>query len=417
MSDTNNAFIKAYAEELAVALGRPAKQVDRRAIGLRESAGSPAKAASRASISGLYASAESLERGVAGSAVLSSRVNAAIEMPQVAAGARGPRVPLEPASPPAVLGEGGAATAAQPEPVAERIERLAQLRLDRPEPMHVPPSHARFEAADATDRARSYTQTVGQYASSPLTEGNWNARVGEPTRLAREVFRPLWEVDRFRWPVLVDRLLSQGGGLAGIVNRLVGHSHNGTKVLAIPSFGRGEGRTTVAFCLARLAAGRGISVVLVDGDHEHPVVATELGISFDMGWDAAVDNPPNMAEVAVQSIEDDLSILPLCGNPHRCDASIARARVALGSLSEVHDLVLVDAGPIFTAAHRWFDRQGGRLMVDHALVVRDLRTISEFQLADVVERLRVRDVPILGIAENFQPHSGNPPTATDSLAS
>jgi Mrp family chromosome partitioning ATPase len=417
MSDSNNAFIKAYAEELAVALGRPAKQVDRRAIGVGGPGGSPAKAAGRAPLSGLYASAESQQRAVTGSAALSSRVNAAIELPQVATAPREPKPPLEPASPPAVLGDVGAATAVQPEPAAERIERLTELRVDSAEPMHVPPSHARFEATDAKDHARSYAQAVGQYARGPLTEGNWHARGGEPSRLAREVFRPLWEVDRFRWPVLVDRLLSQGGGLAGIVNRLVGHSHHGTKVLAITSFGRGEGRTTVALCLARLAAGRGVSVVLVDGDHEHPVVATALGISFDLGWDTSADNPPNMAEVAVQSIEDDLSILPLCGNLHRGDASIARARVALSSLSKVHDLVLVDAGPIFTAAHRWFDRQGGRLMVDHALVVRDLRTISDFQLADVVERLRVRDVPILGIAENFQPPSGNPPTATDSLAS
>src|SRR5204863_3908134 len=74
---------------------------------------------------------------------------------------------------------------------------------------------------------------------------------------------PAWEVDRFLWPALCEKLLRDehsyfvqaGGKIAAAVK-------DGLTSLAITGSRRGEGRTTLALCLARSAAAAGLKVAL-----------------------------------------------------------------------------------------------------------------------------------------------------------
>ncbi len=159
-----------------------------------------------------------------------------------------------------------------------------------------------------------------------------------------------------------------------------------------------------------------MSITLVDGDYDNPQIAGQLGIAFEKGWDDMGDNPPPISEVAVQSIEDNLSILPLRENGHHRGLSgKGRACAALATLAEANEVVLLDAGPMFTAAHRWFGRQTCS-SIHCALLVRDVRGTTETQLTDVVERLTSRDVHVMGIAENFELTSSHRLAATSQPA-
>ena len=177
----------------------------------------------------------------------------------------------------------------------------------------------------------------------------------------------------------------------------------------------GKGATLSTLSLARLAARRGVSVVLVDGDYENPQVAQQLGMAFDRSWGEQAKDPATISEVAVQSIEDNLTVLPLCpAPPAGRSAPPEAAGRALASLAAQHDVLLIDAGPMFAAARHWFSRQAGQV-VDCALVVRDVRTVTDEQLGDVVERLGSRDIPVVGVAENYSvtsaPVASQPPTS------
>jgi Mrp family chromosome partitioning ATPase len=230
----------------------------------------------------------------------------------------------------------------------------------------------------------------------------------------RRAVHPRWEVDRFQWPAPVDRLVGEFSELLnGILDRLLVRSLQGTPRRAVTGYARGEGRTTLTLALARLAARRGCSVVVVDGDHEHPQLAQQLGLSFARGWDEQGSSAEELAEVAIHSLEDNMAVLPLrnASRPNPLDRHGA-ARM-LNCLASTYDLLLVDAGPMFTAVRYWFEGQMDRA-VDSALVVRGADTVSDTQLADVVQRLSSRHVPIVGIVENF---SVTQPIAATKLAS
>ena len=415
MNTTDNAFIKAYAEELAVALGRPARQVDRRVIRPNRSPAAAGQSSQRVSLSELYTAAAERSAsappevfpGVAAADGPAHREDHRHTMKQEArplslpAGLpSGEREPSLPTSSPARSAE-------QPRQITEMLHRL-----DAADPMAPRHWHASF-ADGVRGAAEAPVQHVQSSADPAIMADRPTGTIPPPPADCREV-RPQWEVDRFQWPSAVDRLVSEFGDLlSGILDRLMDPSRRGARVTAVTGYARGEGRTTLALALARLAARRGISVIVVDGDHEHSQVAQQLGLSFDKGWDEQGSGADEVSEVAVQSLEDNFSVLPLRSGPRAQTVNRQGAARMLATLASAYDLLLVDVGPMFTAARYWFEFQADRA-IDSALVVRGVDTVSDTQLADVVERLSCRHVPILGIIENF---SVTQPVAAGKLAS
>lgn len=220
-----------------------------------------------------------------------------------------------------------------------------------------------------------------------------------------------WEVDRFRWPDICTRLQSGAAARLTSVLRSVLHSAwRGQSVVAVTSFTRGEGDTTVALCLAQMAAACRVRAALVDGDWENPRIAAALGLDLEQGWEA-LSAKVGMSDVAIKSLEDDLFVLPLRppARPQSTDLD-QRAHEMLQTLSAAFELVILDAGPMFTASRRWF-RPNMTPSVHTALVVRDVRNTDEHQVDDVCTRLSGAGIAGVAIVENFQQPSPDAPRA------
>ncbi len=205
---------------------------------------------------------------------------------------------------------------------------------------------------------------------------------------------PEWEVDGFRWPSACERLYTKcADRITDVVRPLLHAAWRGRNVIGVTSFSRGEGATTAALCLARTAASFNVPTVLVDGDvHQHSI-GEMLGISFNQGWN---NNDIPFEEAAVASTNDQLVVMPAAEGT----ADIPRTLKLVQELANQFEIVIVDTGPIFTAAHHWFEQPICSLM-HNAIVVQDVRTTSDDQLEDVNSRLAKSGMLDVAIIENF----------------
>ena len=145
--------------------------------------------------------------------------------------------------------------------------------------------------------------------------------------------RAAYEVDQFEWPALCDTLLTQlAGGLDHLAGELVTESALGRKVIAITGLRRGEGRTTLILALARRLAAGGVKVLLADGDLESPQVAAQLGLDIEQGWDEATAGGLTIWDTMIESIGEQLTVLPLAAR--RVGIAAARERQSGGGHSK-----------------------------------------------------------------------------------
>jgi Mrp family chromosome partitioning ATPase len=213
----------------------------------------------------------------------------------------------------------------------------------------------------------------------------------------------VWEVDQFKWPRVCDRLLAdEQGYLAGAGQKLLAAVKDGMRTLGVTGSRRGEGRTTLSLCLARVAALAGIRVGLVDADFARPQIATRLGLEIAHGWqDAAASGLP-LNEAAIQSLRDGITVFPLEITAVRRSLSLADPRVTrvLREARDMFDLLIVDLGPLAGGEKIAFPA-GESCPLDAVIVVRDLRFASASESQDVGERLYDAGVEAVGVAENF----------------
>jgi Mrp family chromosome partitioning ATPase len=229
-------------------------------------------------------------------------------------------------------------------------------------------------------------------------------------------FRPVWELDRFQWPQACEDLLqlhSEYFERAG--QQLLAAAREGRKVLAIVSTRRGEGRTTLALCLARWAARAGARVALVDGDFSNPQLGVQLGVQLPCDWQHVVADKLPLAEAAIASAEDRLTLFPLkpkAAHEQVDDAEVNTAAM-LDALAAVHDLVLLDMEPVTVTDEpkNIGDRQNDSATPAQtaprsqavALVVRDTKSTTPEQLTAVVRFLRTSGIEVVGVVENNVP--------------
>ena len=214
---------------------------------------------------------------------------------------------------------------------------------------------------------------------------------------------PVWEVDRIQWPVAVERLVADKDGyFAQASGRLLAAVRDGLRTLAISGSRRGEGRTTLALCLARAAGRAGISVAVIDADFARPQLAARIGLDVNHGWQDAATGLVPLSETAVRSLADNVTILPLEGSAARTGLSLADPRVTatLRAAAATFDLVIIDLGPLAAGDEPLFPA-GEKCPLDAAIVVRDLRYASAAESEAVGERLMAAGVEAVGIAENF----------------
>jgi Mrp family chromosome partitioning ATPase len=217
-----------------------------------------------------------------------------------------------------------------------------------------------------------------------------------------EPVRPQWEVDAFRWTPTCTRLLaSRGEDFSRVALHIAKIAQSGKRVLAVTSFGRGEGCTSLVLCLARQLAASQVETAVVDADFQNPQIAGQLGLSVACGWESVVAGRTPAGEVAIVSLADRLTVFPWCA-PEGSDPSATEPRVdaTLARISASYEVVLVDAGPVFSAVRRLLRVPAGN-PIQGALAIRDRRSTTDHQLAELIGRLEGHGIPVIGVAENF----------------
>jgi Mrp family chromosome partitioning ATPase len=216
-------------------------------------------------------------------------------------------------------------------------------------------------------------------------------------------FSASWEVDRFAWPAVCQGLLdSQARYFQHVGGRLMAATAEGEHVILVSGSHRGEGRTTLALCLARCAAEAGADVALVDADFQNPQLGVRLGLDAPCSWLDAVDRQSPLPEVAVSSVDDRLTVFLLAGGRSLPTAQGNERLVALlERVSRRYPLVIVDAGPLDGPDVCAF---AGRTVcpIDTAIVVRDLRNTAPDDALAAARRLQQSGIQAVGIAENFR---------------
>jgi Mrp family chromosome partitioning ATPase len=178
------------------------------------------------------------------------------------------------------------------------------------------------------------------------------------------------EVDCLVWPPACRLLIERAGSeLESAAAMLAEQITNGSQTIAICSVDDGQGCTTVVLCLALKLAAQGMRVCLVDGNISHPQLAELVGLEPECGLESILAGEATLSEVLIESLEDRLTLLPLC-KPLRADTierSKLRQTVTFGELRDQFDAVLVDAGCVGSPAARASIIEGGS--IDAAVLV------------------------------------------------
>jgi Mrp family chromosome partitioning ATPase len=223
----------------------------------------------------------------------------------------------------------------------------------------------------------------------------------EPLR--PDVAKPVWEVDRFHWPRTCEKLLAdEFGYLSTAGDKLLAAVQDGLRVLAITGTRRGEGRSTLALCLARAAARSGIDVAVMDADFLRPQVASKLGLETAFGWqDAALGKIP-LSETAIKSLADGITVMPLesAAATRRLSLADARVTATIRAAAATFELLILDLGPVGASEQVAFPR-GEACPLDAAIVVRDVRFTPVEESEEVGRMLQEIGVEAVGVAENF----------------
>ena len=226
---------------------------------------------------------------------------------------------------------------------------------------------------------------------------------GQPLE-GQPIFPATWEVDHYRWPLVCRQLLdSQTDYFSRAVKRLAEVAERGDRSFAVMSPESGDGCTTITLCLARQLAAAHLSVALIDADTERPELARQLEVQVASGWNDVHVDRADLTEVAITSLDDKITLVPLREAIPMAERANLRPTVIqlMNELASHHDLVLVDAGRLGSDSL-------GLLSAKHigglrVLFVQNVRPNPESYAKSTseLERLRMSQIPIVGIAENF----------------
>ena len=214
---------------------------------------------------------------------------------------------------------------------------------------------------------------------------------------APAVVQAAWEVDEFDIPASVSKLFFKEELFETVAQRLHDAVHEGLGSILVTSARSGEGRSTVAIGMALAAAASGIRVALIDGDVSEPTLVDDLRLDVDYGWYDATKSGLPFSQVAVYSIEDNLTLIPLV--PAERESAQPNERdieLLVQKLVQQFDLIVVDAP---SADQSTIDHFAA--LMDSAVIARDASRTDVPTINTLSERLRSRGLQGIGIVENF----------------
>jgi Mrp family chromosome partitioning ATPase len=185
-------------------------------------------------------------------------------------------------------------------------------------------------------------------------------------------------------------------------------SDRNIRSVLVTSSSEGDGKTTVAWNLARVAAGRDTRVLFVEGDLRHPVIARTLGLdpAHNLGQilDGSAALPDVTQEVALPNAENGrlppgVMAIALAGRATSGSTDAVaweRLGAALREAEQQFDLIVIDTAPILLVpdAIPLLSQVGG------VVVVGRLRSTPRVALARLREQLDTVGAPTLGAVVN-----------------
>jgi Mrp family chromosome partitioning ATPase len=266
---------------------------------------------------------------------------------------------------------------------------------------------AAIDAPGPHPHVLAQTQSYASTAKDSATSNH--ARSPSPQRDLESVARmalpiqAIWEVDQFYWPATVANLLeTQQEAFTDIGLHLQHIQSKGLRVLSVTGGERGVGRSTVAMCLAKTVATAGLRVAILDGDYECPSLVDHLNLAVDYGWQQCLSENVPLDEVVVQSIEDNVAVVPLTDSipGSTIQDQAVRINKLIKRLSQAYDFVIIDANRLTHKNPRLLGT-GVDGVLDAALVIVDAE-LSLRQRVDVaIDLIRQQGIQSIGIAENF----------------
>lgn len=215
------------------------------------------------------------------------------------------------------------------------------------------------------------------------------------------VFNPLWEVDRLEWPRVCFELMSVIDSKSSeIADNLLNACQEGLQVLAVTSPLSGAGTSTVACCLAMVAGRHGLKIALVDGNMENPSLCYQTNLELEVDWHEAVARKMPLEEVAVHSVDDQVTLVPLLARlsaPQLNEQNIAKM---LTELSQSFDLVVVDVGHM-ASSRNIVTALGDLGAINAVIAVVDRRNDSAERIESCLRQIRQTGIASIGLVENF----------------
>ncbi len=208
-------------------------------------------------------------------------------------------------------------------------------------------------------------------------------------------FQAVWEVDAFDLPAPVTELFLSGAVAADLSRRMSGAVEQGLRTVLFSSTGAQEGRTTAAIGIAIAVAAAGYRVALIDGNAAQPTLVDDLRLDLEYGWVDALRGGLPVEEIAVHSLRDGVTLIPLMPPNGDTAATANEIETLVNSVKGRFDFIAVD-GPAGAAAV-----VGGSHVFDTALIVRDLRATTAEETNALSCQLRQRGIQGIGVIENF----------------
>lgn len=284
------------------------------------------------------------------------------------------------------------------------FDLFTQSDLPQPAPLADPaapreatssPSTAKVLRIDPMDPSVPSASAASMQPSEPVAEQS----VQPPVQPARPRFQAVWEVDRFEFEEIVEELCGDRSPLWEAARQLQIACQEGLKVLAVTSPLREQGRTTLAITLARMVATSGLNVLLLDGDVDRPALADKLSLEIQLGWGDALRTGLPAEEVAVHSVTDRFTVLPLDTSGADNQGRPA-ATAMLEGLVAAFDLVIIDTSNT-NSVGGWIPGADTPCLIDAALVIDDARGNDPSAQQACIRRLQKLGIENVGIVENF----------------
>jgi capsular exopolysaccharide synthesis family protein len=171
---------------------------------------------------------------------------------------------------------------------------------------------------------------------------------------------------------------------------------NRDKVVAITSAMPGDGKTTLAVGLARVAAMGGQKVIVVDCDVRMRSINKVLGIDPTEGLQQVLDGEKHWKEVVGCDQASGAHVLPSAGVNSKDIFGTGAMEHLIGELRLEYDLVVLDCAPVFAVAETRLVAS----LADTVVVAARARTTSARALAAAISQLEMSGAHVLGVALN-----------------